>query len=422
MTRPSRSARTGPRPTAAALTYALRRGVAGCVVLLLCSAAARATPSSEAPASLLVFPLISVDATANVDTVVQLSNLGDDPQPVRCVYVDGSLAPNSSAAFQFTLTAAQPLQWRASQGLAALPIAGMNSGAVATVPVVPFSGTLRCVATTADGTPAPSDALIGVATIESGSPAIDSASYAAVGFAATGSSADAPEVLVLGGAQAEYAACPAEVALQPLLDGALIELGTAPGVQRETATTLAIATCSSAPSGGGAQATVTLLLTTELGQEFSLARGVRELLVSDLSRLDTNVPRQSIFNSANAGAPNGSLRITANSPGSAVLAVALTAYVDPAHTATAHRVALQTQMNGDRDLPDLVDLGLPAPPSCPGDCNGDSEVAINELIVGVNIALGTSPLSTCPAFDSSGDGSVTINELIAAVNAALTGC
>ena len=64
------------------------------------------------------------------------------------------------------------------------------------------------------------------------------------------------------------------------------------------------------------------------------------------------------------------------------------------------------------------------PPSggCVGDCNGDSEVAINELIVGVNIALGSAQLTQCPSFDRSGDGEVAINELIQGVNAALGSC
>src|SRR5215475_6306744 len=60
--------------------------------------------------------------------------------------------------------------------------------------------------------------------------------------------------------------------------------------------------------------------------------------------------------------------------------------------------------------------------SCPGDCDGDGEVSINELIIGVNIALGTQAISACPAMDSNGDGAVTVNELIRAVTAALNGC
>ena len=59
---------------------------------------------------------------------------------------------------------------------------------------------------------------------------------------------------------------------------------------------------------------------------------------------------------------------------------------------------------------------------CAGDCNGNGMVAINELIVGVNIALGTAAVSQCASFDVNGDGQVAINELIAAVNSALGGC
>lgn len=60
--------------------------------------------------------------------------------------------------------------------------------------------------------------------------------------------------------------------------------------------------------------------------------------------------------------------------------------------------------------------------SCTGDCSGDGEVTVNELITMVNIALGTSPVSTCPPGDANGDGEITINEIIAGVNNALNGC
>jgi hypothetical protein len=66
---------------------------------------------------------------------------------------------------------------------------------------------------------------------------------------------------------------------------------------------------------------------------------------------------------------------------------------------------------------------LPAPgQACSGDCNGDGTVAIDELVRGVGIALGSSGLDACPAFDTSADDAVSIAELIAAVDAALTGC
>jgi hypothetical protein len=61
---------------------------------------------------------------------------------------------------------------------------------------------------------------------------------------------------------------------------------------------------------------------------------------------------------------------------------------------------------------------------CCGDCNGDGEVTINELITAVNNALqgcaAPTPAQCCG--DCNGDGQVTINELIIAVNNALQGC
>jgi len=79
---------------------------------------------------------------------------------------------------------------------------------------------------------------------------------------------------------------------------------------------------------------------------------------------------------------------------------------------------------GDGTLTATGPIVTPTPGggTCVGDCSGDGSVAINELILGVNIALGNNPLSTCPAFDANDSGMVEINELISAVNAALNGC
>lgn len=63
-----------------------------------------------------------------------------------------------------------------------------------------------------------------------------------------------------------------------------------------------------------------------------------------------------------------------------------------------------------------------AAPACVGDCNGDGEVTVDELLTGVNIALGSLPIERCPVFDANGDGAVTVNEILVAVNNALGGC
>lgn len=64
----------------------------------------------------------------------------------------------------------------------------------------------------------------------------------------------------------------------------------------------------------------------------------------------------------------------------------------------------------------------PTPGPCFGDCNGDGEVSINELIIGVRVALGQAAVEDCLDFDSNGDGEVSVSELIQAIGSALRGC
>lgn len=59
---------------------------------------------------------------------------------------------------------------------------------------------------------------------------------------------------------------------------------------------------------------------------------------------------------------------------------------------------------------------------CVGDCNGDGTVVVNELVVGVRIALDPGGLALCRAMDANGDAVVSIDELVRAVSLALTGC
>ncbi len=59
---------------------------------------------------------------------------------------------------------------------------------------------------------------------------------------------------------------------------------------------------------------------------------------------------------------------------------------------------------------------------CVGDCGGDGTVTVDDLVKGVNLALGNAGADPCPSFDFNGDGSVTIDEIIMGVNAALSSC
>ncbi len=62
------------------------------------------------------------------------------------------------------------------------------------------------------------------------------------------------------------------------------------------------------------------------------------------------------------------------------------------------------------------------PPACTGDCDGDGEVAINELVRGVSIGLEAMDIGVCSAIDGDGDGEASIAELVTAVDHALYGC
>ena len=61
-------------------------------------------------------------------------------------------------------------------------------------------------------------------------------------------------------------------------------------------------------------------------------------------------------------------------------------------------------------------------PMCVGDCDGGGEVSIDELLRGVDIAIGNAAIDECRAFDCNGTGMVDIACLIQGVRSALEGC
>lgn len=73
----------------------------------------------------------------------------------------------------------------------------------------------------------------------------------------------------------------------------------------------------------------------------------------------------------------------------------------------------------------LAFCGAPAPSDaqiCPCDCNEDGFVRVDELVRGVNIAVGRAAAGVCPAADLDESGAVAVNELVRCVRAALDGC
>ena len=72
-------------------------------------------------------------------------------------------------------------------------------------------------------------------------------------------------------------------------------------------------------------------------------------------------------------------------------------------------------------LPTATPTPVVASP-CVGDCNGDLQVTVDEILSMVNIALGNTSVSACEAGDANHDGEITVNEILAAVNNALNSC
>ncbi len=95
----------------------------------------------------------------------------------------------------------------------------------------------------------------------------------------------------------------------------------------------------------------------------------------------------------------------------------------PAQTRTVELFVTLTRSPGmgyNDGYADNISLVL-TPPLCVGDCDGSGVVNISDLITGVNIVLGTLPVSACLAFEN-GHGVVDIAQLIKAVDNALNGC
>ena len=68
----------------------------------------------------------------------------------------------------------------------------------------------------------------------------------------------------------------------------------------------------------------------------------------------------------------------------------------------------------------VTNMALAIP--CTGDCDGDEVVRIDELVTGIDIALGGTAASACEALACPQLGGAVLTCLIAAVNNALSGC
>jgi hypothetical protein len=255
-----------------------------CVLIgaLALAATADAQTTTERAASILIFPKIVADSSA--DTIIQLSNVGAGRANASCSYIDG-LQGWQATSFALELQAGQELLWTASRGREA-----SQDGVIAAVPAAPdgLRGELLCVVVDAGGAPTGDDRLAGHATVVSLAGG-DAAGYAALGLRGAGFN-DNDEVLCIGGEPsdmcfigAEYDACPAEWIVSHPADGAPDEQLGAGSAQT---TTLTIAPCSqNVRDATPAALTVELDVVNAFEQHFSASADVTcwaELALADV--------------------------------------------------------------------------------------------------------------------------------------------
>ncbi len=197
--------------------------------------------AQDQPSAIVVYPYVATDSTAGIDTTVQLTNVSNDRVEARCFYedltpecVNGSTGESCGPGpvtcsgfcvprevrrpFRVRLTPRQPLAWRVSTGLTALPLDGVErvgptgtSNQFTDVPALgagPMVGTLRCVLVQTDPyLAARENVLVGLATIEQRPTSVadtEAMQYRAIGLRAVSAGPDRDEFLRLGGSEAEY--------------------------------------------------------------------------------------------------------------------------------------------------------------------------------------------------------------------------
>src|SRR5262249_7225628 len=125
----------------------------------------------------------------------------------------------------------------------------------------------------------------------------------AVGLQARSGANDGDEILQLGGAQAEYAACPTTLVLPHFFDFAAVPLGVEAGT---VSTTLVLVPCGADILGAAPSPDVVqFLVHNEFAQRFSTSRTLFGQQAIPLSRIDTTQRQRSIFSAGIEGTLTG---------------------------------------------------------------------------------------------------------------------
>lgn len=393
---------------------------------VLSAGQAYADIASDKMAALLIYPKIEFSTSAGRDTVIRLTNTNTSQAILaHCFYLDanshchggsndrdictndpghctgGGICRPSwiETDFRINLTAGQPIEWIASEGLAdscnnmsdcdhTLPLprgictgnpffnCGSDSDCalfsagrctqsnvgtrIPKVPEDPFVGELKCIAIDANGIPVPRNELKGEAilTEDNGLNApYDTASYNAIGIQATGASVGASNELILGGPDPEYNGCPNYLILEHFFEDVQQPV---PNTDATIETSLVVVPCSEdlLRQIPGA-AVLQFLVFNEFEQRFSTSKSIICYDETRLCNIDTPDCDKSIFSAGVMGTVVGQTRIQAiASPrldgiASAVLAIGIQRHVGDTETRSA---AFNVNQQGSRDLADIITI------------------------------------------------------------------
>ena len=232
----------------------------------LAPAGAAAQATTERGASILVFPKVVADDSA--DTVVQLANLSNHNVDAYCAYVDGRTGSWQSFGFSIAFGPRRPLHWTASAGRTAGP--GEDPLDIPAAPSA-FRGELLCVQVDGSGAAFSGNELAGRATLADLTSG-DVAGYAAVGLRGSGFN-DGDEFLCIGDQPSdncvigEYDPCTAEWIVSLPAEGAV---DSQLGEGSVLSTRLAITPCSqNLREGTPGTVDIQVIVFNELAQQFS---------------------------------------------------------------------------------------------------------------------------------------------------------
>lgn len=316
----------------------------------LCATAAPAQTTSDRAASILIYPKVVADESA--DTVVQLTSFAEARVDAFCSYVDGRDGWQI-ASFSVSLTREQPLHWTAARGRT--PDGPEDPNAIPAAPAG-FRGALLCVEVDGSGAPFSGNHLAGQAT-RLALPGGDAVAQPAVGLRA-GGFVDGDDVLCLGDEPSdvcfigEYEACPAAWLLAHPAEGAPdAQLG--PGATQATRLTVVPCTQNLADAEAPTLA-IEIAVTTALGERFT---GIEIVTCwADLALADVS---NALFDRMMLGSEVVQTRFTpAIGAGGFVLAAELERRADGV---AAARTALPLHREGALAFPDAITLPLVRP-------------------------------------------------------------